>query len=152
MTKSQNKRLRSRRLLSWNSMQSAAQLGQTGLRPGARAGVKFFGFASDAARSPLSVILRRVHLALFVVLTGLVSAPLHGASTATVSGVVRDSAGTPQIATMVQLMRPDMSVVASVYTNRKGYFSFATVLPGHYAVKAMGASFLPSLRENVRVR
>jgi len=133
-------------------MQSAAQLRQTGQRPGSRAGMDFFGFASDAARSPRSVILRRVHLAMFLVLTGLVSAPLHGASTAKVSGVVRDSAGTPQIATMVQLLRPDMSVVASVYTNRKGYFSFDTVLPGRYGVKAMGASFLPSLRDNVRVR
>ncbi len=133
-------------------MQSAAQLRQTGLRPGTCAGMPYFGFASDAARSPYSVILRRVHLALFVVLTGLASAPLHGASMATVSGVVRDSAGTPQMATMVQLLRPDMSVVASAYTNRKGYFSFDTVLPGRYAVKAMGASFLPSLRDNVRVR
>jgi hypothetical protein len=53
---------------------------------------------------------------------------------------------------MVQLLRPDLSVVATAYTNHKGYFSFSAVLPGSYAVKAMGASFLPSLRENVRVR
>jgi len=52
---------------------------------------------------------------------------------------------------VVQLLRPDMTVLASVYTNSKGRFSFSTVLPGHYAVKAMGTSFLPSMRENVRV-
>ena len=66
-----------------------------------------------------------------------------------VSGVVRDSAGVPQIGAEVQLLRPDLSVVASVYTNSKGRFTIASVLPGRYALKAMGASFLPSLRENV---
>jgi hypothetical protein len=66
--------------------------------------------------------------------------------------MVRDSAGVPQIGAAVQLLRPDMSVVATVYTSSKGRFAFVTVLPGKYAVKAMGTSFLPSLRENVRVR
>ncbi|KAA6464908.1 carboxypeptidase regulatory-like domain-containing protein [Acidobacteria bacterium AB60] len=123
----------------------------TGLRSATRAGIDVLTIASDAARSPLTVILRRVHLALFVLLTGLVSAPLHGASTATVTGTVRDSGGNPQIGTMVQLLRPDLSVITSAYTNQKGHFSFELVSPGKYAVKAMGASFLPSLRENVRV-
>ncbi len=50
------------------------------------------------------------------------------------------------------MLRPDLSVIASVYTNSNGHFAIASVLPGRYAVKAMGASFLPSLRENVRVR
>ena len=66
--------------------------------------------------------------------------------------MVSDSAGVPQIGAVVQLLRPDMSVVATAYTTAKGRFSFATVLPGKYAVKAMGTAFLPSLRENVRVR
>jgi Carboxypeptidase regulatory-like domain len=65
---------------------------------------------------------------------------------------VRSSAGVPQIGAVVQLLRPDLSVVASVYTNSKGHFAFATVVPGRYAVKAMGTSYLPSLRENIRVQ
>jgi Carboxypeptidase regulatory-like domain len=69
-----------------------------------------------------------------------------------VTGVVRNSAGVPQIGAVVQLLRPDFSVAASVYTNSKGHFAFGTVVPGRYSVKAMGASFLPSLRENVRVQ
>ena len=80
------------------------------------------------------------------------SSPAFGANQASISGVVRDTAGVPQIGAVVQLLRPDMSVVATVYTSSKGRFSFATVFPGKYAVKAMGTSFLPSLRENVRVR
>jgi hypothetical protein len=65
---------------------------------------------------------------------------------------VRNTAGVPQIGAVVQLLRPDLSVVASAYTNSKGRYSFATVVPGRYAIKAMGTSFLPSLRENVRVQ
>jgi hypothetical protein len=96
--------------------------------------------------------MRRLHFALFAVLITLGTAPLHGATAASVSGLVRDSAGVPQIGTVVQLLRPDLTVIASVYTNSKGSFAFSAVMPGHYAVKAMGTSFLPSLRENVRVR
>jgi hypothetical protein len=95
---------------------------------------------------------RRVHLACFAVLIALGAAPLQGAAPASVSGLVRDSAGVPQIGAEVQLLRPDLSVVASVYTNGNGRFVISSVLPGRYAVKAMGTSFLPSLRENVRVR
>ena len=69
------------------------------------------------------------------------------------SGVVRDSAGVPQIGAEVQFLRPDLSVVASVYTDSEGRFMIRIAcMPGRYAVKAMGTSFLPSLRENVRVR
>jgi hypothetical protein len=102
--------------------------------------------------SQKSVIIRRLHLALFAVLIGLGTVPVHGATQASVSGFVRDSAGVPQIGAAVQLLSPDMSVIATVYTSSKGRFTFSTVVPGHYAVKAMGTSFLPALRENVRVR
>jgi hypothetical protein len=97
-------------------------------------------------------MMRRLHLVSLVALIVVAGAPLLEASTGTVSGVVRDSAGVPQIGAAVQLLRPDFSVIAAVYTNAKGSYTFQNVLPGHYAVKAMGASFLPSLRENVRVR
>lgn len=109
-------------------------------------------FARDAAGSPFDVMLRRLHFALFAMLLTLGTAPAWPASSPAVSGSVRDSAGVPQIGAVVQLLRPDMSVVATAYTSGKGLFSFSSVVPGRYAVKAMGNSFLPSLRENVRVR
>jgi hypothetical protein len=95
---------------------------------------------------------RRVHLAWLTVLIALGVAPVYGASPASVTGRVCDSAGVPQIGAVVQLLRPDFSVVATAYTNSEGQFQFTTVHPGRYAVKAMAESFLPSLRENVRVR
>jgi hypothetical protein len=95
---------------------------------------------------------RRAHFAGLAVLIALGAAPVWGAASASVSGLVRDSAGVPQIGAEVQLLRPDLSVVASVYTNSKGRFAISPVLPGRYALKAMGMSYLPSLREDVRVR
>lgn len=96
--------------------------------------------------------MRRLHLALIAVLISLGSAPASGVTLGSVSGSVRDSAGIAQIGAVVELLRPDMTVVASVFTDGKGHFSIPSVMPGRYALKAMGASFLPSLREGLRVR
>ena len=74
-------------------------------------------FARDASRSPNLVIMRRLQIALFAVLIGLGSSTVYAASQPSVSGLVRDSAGMPQIGAAVQLLRPDMSVVATVYTS-----------------------------------
>jgi hypothetical protein len=95
--------------------------------------------------------MRRVHIALIAVLlasSGAVAVAAPGA----VTGTVRDSAGVPQIGATVQLLRRDLTVIASVYTDNNGMFTIASVAPGQYALKAMGQSFLPSLREDVRVR
>ena len=97
-------------------------------------------------------MMRRVHLVFFAALIAVGSVFAYGAAPGSVSGLVRDSAGVPQIGAVVQLLRPDLTVIASVYTNIDGRFTIPSVLPGRYAVKAMATSFLPSLRENVRVR
>jgi hypothetical protein len=107
--------------------------------------------ARDAAKSP-NVMKSRPHLVLFLLLIALGSVPVYGAAPGTVSGVVRDSQGVPQISAVVQLLRPDLTVIASVFTDGKGRYQMPAVLPGRYAVKAMGATFLPSLREDVHVR
>ncbi|MGC1424144.1 MAG: carboxypeptidase-like regulatory domain-containing protein [Terracidiphilus sp.] len=97
-------------------------------------------------------MMRRLHLVSMIALFVVASSPLLAATAGSVSGVVRDSSGVPQMGAAVQLLRADMSVVAAVYTSSKGAYSFSDIQPGKYAVKAMGALFLPSLRENVRVR
>jgi hypothetical protein len=112
--------------------------------------------ASGATRSPKTLMTRRVHLVVLSVLIAMCGGAVSGASagpaSGSVSGLVRDSAGVPQIGAEVQLLRPNLSVVASVYTDSSGRYSITSILPGRYAVKAMGAWLLPSLRENVRVR
>jgi hypothetical protein len=97
-------------------------------------------------------MMRRVHLVVFALLIAMGTPMAHGLVPGSVSGVVRDSAGVPQIGAQVQLLRPDMTVITSVYTNANGHFAIPSVLPGRYAIKAIGALFLPSLRENVHVR
>jgi Carboxypeptidase regulatory-like domain len=97
-------------------------------------------------------MMRRLQFASLIAFVTLVSVCAHGASPGSVSGIVRDSSGVPQIGAVVQLLRPDQSVITVVYTSSKGAYTFSDVLPGRYSVKAMGTSYLPSLRENVRVR
>lgn len=96
--------------------------------------------------------MRRVHLALLTLLIAWGSGSARAATFASVTGVVRDSAGTPQIGASVELLRPDLTVAASVYTDSNGRFLISKVMPGRYALKAICSSFLPSLRENLRVR
>jgi len=95
---------------------------------------------------------RTAHLAGFAALIAFGAAPLFGAASGSVSGLVRDSSGVPQMGAQVELLRPDLTVISSVYTNDKGQFAISSILPGQYALKAMGALFLPSLREGIRVR
>ena len=97
--------------------------------------------------------MRRLHLVSMIALFAVASAPLFAATGGSVSGVVRDSSGVPQMGAVVQLLRPDMSVIAVGLHQQQGHLHIRQdILPGNYAVKAMGALFLPSLRENVRVR
>ncbi len=95
---------------------------------------------------------RSAYFAGFAMLIAFGAAPSFGAATASVSGLVRDSAGVPQIGAEVQVIDPGLSVVARAYTNAEGRFLIASLMPGRYILKAMGPSFLPSQRENVRVR
>jgi len=69
-----------------------------------------------------------------------------------IAGVVRDAAGTPQIGIAVELLRADATLAARVFTDGKGGYSIASVLPGQYALKAMGGSFIPTLKQNLRIR
>ncbi|MFP5204689.1 MAG: carboxypeptidase-like regulatory domain-containing protein [Acidobacteriota bacterium] len=92
----------------------------------------------------------RAQLAGLTLLTVLGCAPVWAAP-ASVTGLVRDSAGVPQIGAQVELLRPDLSVAASAFTDAAGRFTLVSIVPGRYSLKAMNASFLPSLRENVRV-
>ena len=71
---------------------------------------------------------------------------------ATVAGVVRDATGTPQVGIIVELLRADSTLAARVFTDSKGNYSIASVLPGQYALKAMGGSFIPTLKQNLRIR
>jgi hypothetical protein len=87
-------------------------------------------------------------LALFMTMLVL---PVYAEGPATVSGVVRDARGTPQVGALVELLGPNLSVLAQTFTDEHGRYSIPEVRPGTYNVKATGSLFLPTLRENLRV-
>jgi hypothetical protein len=81
----------------------------------------------------------------------LATPALAQSETASVSGIVRDRRGAPQIDALIQLMRADSSVVAVAHTDARGLFLLEDLLPGVYQLKASDETFLPSLRQNLRV-
>jgi hypothetical protein len=84
-------------------------------------------------------------------LLAAMSLPAHALTDGAVSGVVRDAKGTPQIGALVELLRPDLTVIAQTFTDDHGRYELASVLPGIYEVKATGSLFLPTLRENLHI-
>ncbi len=52
---------------------------------------------------------------------------------------------------VVQLLRPDLSIAASVFTDDQGRYSIPQIFPGKYSIKAIGREFLPTMRENLRL-
>ena len=108
------------------------------------AAVKFLAAQVGVACSALVV------LGILSAAQDTIAAP--GGAPGSVAGVVRDSSGTPQMGVAVELLRADSTLAGRVFTDCKGGYSFASILPGQYALRAMGASFLPTLKQNLRIR
>ncbi len=70
---------------------------------------------------------------------------------ASVTGIVRDAAGSPQVGALVELLGPNLAVIAHTFTDDRGRYALPQVAPGTYEVKASGSFFLPTLRENLRL-
>jgi len=71
------------------------------------------------------------------------------------SGVVRDSVGTPQLGASVEVI-PESAAVASAsgigfLTNTQGVFRGERLAPGFYTIRVTLAGFLPTLEKHVRV-
>ncbi len=71
---------------------------------------------------------------------------------ASVTGMVRDTEGIPQVGAMVELLGANALVVATTFTDAHGQFFLRHIDPGTYNLKAVGSAFLPALRENLKVR
>src|SRR6202142_582191 len=66
-----------------------------------------------------------------------------------ISGYVRNASGAPQMGAAVEILG---SAAQKVFTNDRGFYSIASLLPGTYNLKVSAPSFLPSLREKIGVR
>jgi hypothetical protein len=92
-----------------------------------------------------------IYAPIFVLLCAAMQFPAMALTAGTVSGVVRDAKGAPQIGTLVQLVKPDLSVIAQTFTDDHGRYTLPQILPGIYGIKATASLFLPTLRENLHV-
>ena len=82
---------------------------------------------------------------------GLASRSFAAPADATISGVVRDVHGTPQMGALVQLLGASAATVATAFTDDHGRYIMPSVLPGKYQVRATAAFFVPAMHANVRL-
>jgi hypothetical protein len=68
-----------------------------------------------------------------------------------ITGIIRDASGFPQVGALVELLAPNLSVVAHTFTDDRGRYALPRVSAGTYEVKASGSLFLPTLRENLHL-
>lgn len=66
-----------------------------------------------------------------------------------ISGYVKNSAGVPQMGAVVEVLTS--ANAQTLYTDSRGFFTTSGLLPGTYLVKVTAPSFLPTIRENVRL-
>jgi hypothetical protein len=74
-----------------------------------------------------------------------------GAISGAISGYVRDGSGAPQMGAAVEILGSAAQAL-KVFTDDRGFYSVASLLPGSYSVKVSAPSFLPTLREKIGVR
>ncbi|MGC2112137.1 MAG: carboxypeptidase regulatory-like domain-containing protein [Candidatus Korobacteraceae bacterium] len=87
-------------------------------------------------------------LAWCVVVASLCVAASAGVNPGSISGYVRNSAGVPQMGAIVEVSDgAGQSQLA--YTDARGFFSLAGLIPGSYDIHVSAPSFLPTLREDV---
>src|SRR5450755_935316 len=79
--------------------------------------------------------------------SGTASSTVPGA----ISGYVRDGGGEPQMGAAVEILTSAAQAI-KVFTDDRGFYSVASLLPGMYSVKVSAPSFLPTLREKIGVR
>jgi len=87
------------------------------------------------------------------------SAPLASAqsnpksTSGTISGVVRDPSGIPQLGASVEVLAEAPGVILSqqLLTNTQGLFHAESLPPGLYTVKVTLAGFLPTLQKHIQI-
>ena len=68
-----------------------------------------------------------------------------------VVGFVGDQGGVPQMGASVLLYGQNETLAGRAITNEKGAFGFDGLAPGHYSVRVSMASFVPALKQDIRV-
>src|ERR1700721_3556222 len=88
-----------------------------------------------------------------VVTLGLAAPSAAKPGFGTISGVVLDPSGTPQMSASVWLLSEDADgrIVAQILSNQHGAFFTDHLKPGAYAVRVSVTGFLPAVERHVTV-
>jgi len=90
-----------------------------------------------------------------IVVTSLALPAWCGSASGTISGAisgyVRDGTGAPQMGAVVEILGSAAHTLKA-FTDDRGFYSVASLIPGTYSVKVSAPSFLPTLREKIGVR
>ena len=73
------------------------------------------------------------------------------ASTAVVTGVVRDGQGVAQMGAAVEVLAAGSVSVATAFTDMYGRYRIGNLMPGKYQVRATAALFVPATRANLKL-
>src|SRR5579884_427950 len=93
----------------------------------------------------------RSKLGYLVMVFGLALPSWCAEKTATISGYIHSSNGSPQIGAVVEVLGSAAQTFHFI-TDDKGFFRANGLVPGIYSVKASAPAFLPILREEISVK
>ncbi len=94
-------------------------------------------------------MLRKLGCLLLVV--GLVPLAVAADKAGTISGYVRTAAGAPQMGAMVEVVSTALHSFR-VFTDEKGFYSAAGLLPGVYSIRVSAPAFLSQWKERVGLK
>ena len=89
---------------------------------------------------------------MLVVMLTLAMSASAGVTPGTISGFVKNSSGVPQMGAAVEVLTSAALQPKTLYTDARGFYSLAGLIPGTYNVKVSAPSFLPSLKEHVSIQ
>ena len=102
----------------------------------------------------------RTHISVSSVVLGLVclaaAGPVPGAVSVSLSGAIAGSVtnvdGVPQMGALVMLFNRQDGLSQKAFTDEKGAFTFAGLLPDIYSIRVTLASFVPAIKNNILVQ
>jgi hypothetical protein len=93
----------------------------------------------------------RRKLGYLVVAFGLTLPAWCADNSASISGVVRNAGGVPQMGAVVEVLGASAQT-SRTFTDDKGFFRATGLIPGIYSVKVSAPAFLPTLRDKISLK
>src|SRR5262245_5215268 len=89
---------------------------------------------------------------LMVLILAAISLPMFGQTFGEISGVVYDSTGAVVPGVMITVTNPQTNFTRTAISNESGSYTFPSLLPGVYNVKAELSGFQTEVRNSVELQ